>query len=279
MTYRTKNKKVEAFQLTKENRHSNLDWPHWMHKAWNYGPNTKGSIYGNENVDDLFVVTENGTETVHVGEWIVLHGEDDMSVMTDENFNEEYRYMEDSICSRAHIVIDLETLSTKSNAMITSIGLATVFQKGTDIRVSDVIYERNISMESYSKYDGEFHMSPQTIEWWMGQSKEAQDAMFTNPVPLEVALQSILTYILSLDDSYEIFVYGFGSTFDIPILEHAFSVTGMTVPWTYRNVRCLRTLCNIFGINYNEYIDGAKHRAGVDALAEAKALKEILSRV
>ena len=278
MRYRTRTATIDAFQLTKENRWNNVDWPQWMHIAWNTGDN-KGGVYGSEKMDNLFAVTDNGTETVRIGDWIVMGSSNDLSVISDDVFNRIYQPMKVTVAPHAHIVIDLETFSTKQNAMITSIGMATVFQRGTDISVSDVVSERNISLESYSKYEGKFHMSPQTVEWWLQQSKEAQDAMFAKPVPLEMALQSVLTYILSMSDSYEISVYGFGSTFDIQILEHAFSVTGMTVPWGYRNVHCLRTLCNVFGIDYNEFIDGPKHRAGVDALAEAKALKEILSRV
>ena len=278
MKYRIRNETVKAFQLTKENRWNNVDWPQWMHIAWNNGK-TKGGVYGEEKMDNLFAVTENAIVSVMIGDWIVLHGSEVLSVISDAEFNRIYQPMNVTSAPQAHIVIDLETLSAKPNAMITSIGLATVFQRGSDISVSDVVSERNISLESYSKYEGQFHMSPLTVEWWLQQSKEAQDAMFAKPVPLEMALQSVLTYILSMSDSYEISVYGFGSTFDIQILEHAFSVTGMTVPWGYRNVRCLRTLCNVFGIDYNEFIDGPKHRAGVDALAEAKALKEILSRV
>ena len=33
-TYRKKPVKVEAFQMTKERRWDNSEWPHWLHYAW-----------------------------------------------------------------------------------------------------------------------------------------------------------------------------------------------------------------------------------------------------
>ena len=36
---------IEAFQMTKENRQDNSDWPNWLNRAWQLIPNEVGSVY------------------------------------------------------------------------------------------------------------------------------------------------------------------------------------------------------------------------------------------
>ena len=62
--YRKKPVVVEAFQMTKERRWDNFEWPNWLHKAWQKDPDDPkkeklvcGTLEGGHRVDwDDFII-------------------------------------------------------------------------------------------------------------------------------------------------------------------------------------------------------------------------------
>ncbi len=48
--YRKKPVVIEAFQMTKERRWNNEDWPNWLHMAWN--TNGEGGVWPNPDDDN-----------------------------------------------------------------------------------------------------------------------------------------------------------------------------------------------------------------------------------
>jgi len=65
---------IEAFQLTKERRACNADWPQWMHEAWNKDRGTPGSLYPTEkgtSQGTLSIGTSEGPRLVAFGDWIL----------------------------------------------------------------------------------------------------------------------------------------------------------------------------------------------------------------
>ena len=48
MKYRKKPVVIEAFQMTKERRWDNSEWPNWLHIAWNTDPG-EGSVWIDPN--------------------------------------------------------------------------------------------------------------------------------------------------------------------------------------------------------------------------------------
>lgn len=72
--YRKKPVTIEAFQMTKERRASNVDWPEWMHRAWQLERETPGSLYPTEKGTKngtLSIGTIEGQHLVSWGDWIV----------------------------------------------------------------------------------------------------------------------------------------------------------------------------------------------------------------
>jgi hypothetical protein len=76
--YRKKPVVIEAFQLTMDTRWSNMDWPEWMHKAWNYESTEEGALFckigvpGDEtNTNELYIQTLEGEMTVQIGDFII----------------------------------------------------------------------------------------------------------------------------------------------------------------------------------------------------------------
>lgn len=60
---------VEAFQMTKERRASNVDWPEWLNEAWNKQRGTKGSLYSTKEGDNFGTLSIGTLEGEHLVKW------------------------------------------------------------------------------------------------------------------------------------------------------------------------------------------------------------------
>lgn len=75
-TYRKKPVRIQAFQMTKERRASNADWPYWLHEAWNKDFSQPGAVlsedYPNSRGGDrLMIRTLEGIHGVSWNDWII----------------------------------------------------------------------------------------------------------------------------------------------------------------------------------------------------------------
>ena len=71
----------------------------------------------------------------------------------------------------------------------------------------------------------------------------------------------------------KVFVWGNGSSFDIAILEYWYNKLGLCIPWNFWNVRDLRTIVEVAGIDKRSIpFEGEQHNALDDAKHEAKIL-------
>lgn len=74
--YRKKPVVIEAFQMTKERRHDNSEWPEWLHAAWNGDPRKEGSMWPSDEVnsqgeDNLVCGTLEGPHHIGWGDFII----------------------------------------------------------------------------------------------------------------------------------------------------------------------------------------------------------------
>ena len=70
--YRKKPVVIEAFQMTKERRWNNFDWPNWLHAAWNTEDTGGLSIDPMDSERErLYVGTVNGPVRVEWDDWII----------------------------------------------------------------------------------------------------------------------------------------------------------------------------------------------------------------
>lgn len=72
--YRKRPVIIEAFQMTKERRWDNSEWPAWMHAAWQGMPNDRGSIWSNPTSLDpekLMCGTLEGPHVISWDDWII----------------------------------------------------------------------------------------------------------------------------------------------------------------------------------------------------------------
>lgn len=74
LIFRKKPMEIEAFQMTLKRRINNIDWPKWMHSAWNKDRETIGSLYPTEKGTrngTLSIGTLEGPHVVSWDDWII----------------------------------------------------------------------------------------------------------------------------------------------------------------------------------------------------------------
>lgn len=168
--------------------------------------------------------------------------------------------------------IDLETLSTRYDAAILSIGV-----KQFDIKSG------SMGAEFYAEIDIESsiragHVNGSTLAWWASQGEAAKRVFGgKGKKPLPVALDELLQWMRGKSMAPR--VYGNGASFDITILEAAYinACVGLQPAWRYTNVRDMRTLVDvaseIAGFNQMSVPRvGTHHNALDDAIYQAAVM-------
>jgi len=74
--YRKRPVVIEAFQMTKERRANNVDWPEWLNKAWNGPMMEVGFVWPHDypksdGTDQIVIGTLEGNMLVGWGDWII----------------------------------------------------------------------------------------------------------------------------------------------------------------------------------------------------------------
>lgn len=182
--------------------------------------------------------------------------------------------------TKLHLMVDLETASLANNAYIRAIGACFFDAHG----VSTQFYESCDGPEQEGS-----HVDLETIKWWETQTLEAKAALL-NPkgVTLNNTLHNLRHWIeeemkvfsMKGDRSdVEVWVWGNGADFDPVILANAYKRCGIELPWRWFNVRCYRTLKNVFRNIRPDEFEGEKHTALADALNQARHASKILRHV
>jgi hypothetical protein len=73
--FRKKPVVIEAFQITRETRQDNRDWPEWLNRAWQQEP-SEGAVWPNDypnsdGTDQLAIGTKEGVMMVGWDDWII----------------------------------------------------------------------------------------------------------------------------------------------------------------------------------------------------------------
>ncbi len=168
------------------------------------------------------------------------------------------------------VMLDLETLSTRHNAMIIQIG-ACYFDRNTG-QVGET-FKATINATLMSGYS--FDVEYKTVKWWMEQSPEARSSVMRGDMFLPEALLSLRDF---LEKDGEVFLWSH-ATFDMPILMHAFETYGIKCPVPYKNTRDLRTLMDLAGPFTQTPREGIHHDALDDAIYQAQYAAAAFNRI
>ncbi|ELT9934341.1 3'-5' exoribonuclease, partial [Escherichia coli] len=169
-----------------------------------------------------------------------------------------------------HLMIDLETMGTNTNAPIVVIG-AVFFdpQTGEIGPVFYIVISLTDAMNTGAVPDGG------TIERWLKQSSEARAAILTDQVKLKDALSRFREFINEYSDEKFVQVWGNGATFDNAILRTSYERLDIPCPWRYYNDRDVRTIVELgktidFDARTVIPFEGVRHNALDDARHQAK---------
>jgi len=168
------------------------------------------------------------------------------------------------------IMLDIETLSTRPNATIVSIG-AVKFD--FDWGITERFY---INVDPSDGKRLGCHIEEATCTWWSKQPVEASSAWRIDPKPVQHAIKEFSDWIGP--DGH--MVWANGAAFDIPILENSFRLTEQNIPWKYWHINDYRTVLNILGYNNKKLRSADKntvyHNALDDAVFQAETLIKLL---
>lgn len=175
-----------------------------------------------------------------------------------------------------HVMIDIETLSTRANAVILSLA-AVRFDPRTG-QEADKWLCLKISIESCQ--DAGMGVDSDTLYWWTNQSQEAIRASFVgekNSIPISVAIAELNDFV----DPETDYVWGNPANFDLTIVENARIALGWIVPiWNRRNVMCLRTLKNLVPDSvYKTTFEGVPHDPLDDCRHQNKQVVKIYNHL
>ena len=169
-----------------------------------------------------------------------------------------------------HIMVDLETYSSRTNAAIASIG-AVEFDPATG-ELGKQFYEV-IKTESLEYYKFDIQLS--TVKWWMGQNEEARKAL-CNPDKVMAIHQALYNFCKYWEDVSQKNYFWSHATFDSVVLRNAYEKVGLITPWHYRDCMDIRTLValapknlkkelfetNRGGLTHHNALDDAIYQAG-----------------
>lgn len=147
-------------------------------------------------------------------------------------------------------MVDLETLSTRSNAVILVIAGIKFDRQRVEtldepVETMDTFYRR---VHIQSCVDVGMHIDPETEAWWKTQSTEMYEENFGKErVPLQTALEDFKKWY-----GKSTLVWSNGASFDIPILDEAYLRCNQKSPWKYWEIRDTRTIYDIGNVkSYN----------------------------
>lgn len=167
-----------------------------------------------------------------------------------------------------HIMVDLETMGTRPDAPIISIG-AVAFD---NLSVLDTFYVNvNLSsaVNSGAKIDG------QTVMWWLRQDDIARSAFEEGQDVAHSMVGALTEFSANWMAKYEVQgIWGNGATFDNVILRESYHRAAVPFPFPFWLDRCYRTVKSMYPSIKMER-SGTHHNALDDARSQALHLIEI----
>lgn len=177
-----------------------------------------------------------------------------------------------------HIVVDLETASTKPNARVLTIGASCVKLHNSKSMSTANFYVR-ITPTCLQQNHRDVDL--QTMLWWRKQSRSANYEAFDLTLDRKVTSQALnlfADFIQETANTYGTvpFLWGNAASFDLSLLKSLYEDLLFGVPWSYRQEMDLRTLRAMFPELEFKSPGGIDHIAVEDAQNESITLSQIL---
>jgi len=169
------------------------------------------------------------------------------------------------------IMLDLETLSTRPDAVICTLGAV----KFNPFSLSDPgpgLYIRPDVDEQIAKGR---HVDDGTLSWWMSQAEDVREEALGEDgrISMEEMYRQLNRFLVGANN-----IWAQGPLFDFAILEDLYRQFGWPVPWNYWQIRDSRTLFGTHGDPREKGKTGL-HNALEDCVSQATAVQQIYNRL
>lgn len=181
----------------------------------------------------------------------------------------------------SHIMLDLETLDTKTSAVVLSIGAVVFDPMGL---CGETFYVEMTDDTEVQQAHGRT-ISGKTVNWWMQQDAsarglfaDAETRMAGERQNTHNALSAFSNFVFK-HGARNARIWGNGADFDNLILGSLYESFNISKPWSYGKNRCYRTMKREFGENIPIKRTGTHHNALDDAITQAVHLQEIYAQL
>ena len=172
------------------------------------------------------------------------------------------------------VMIDIETLSTKNNAVILTIGAIKFDRKDDIIELKDMekFYYR-IEIDSCKKLG--MDIDEDTLKWWESQEEDAKFEALLNEdrKPIKIVLTKLSIFLRGVQ-----YFWANSPNFDFIILENAYKICNLLVPWKFWSLRDCRTVYDLANTKLSS-IGETKHNSLDDCYNQILCLRKSLKKL
>lgn len=176
------------------------------------------------------------------------------------------------------IMIDIETLGKSPTSVIATIG-AIKFNRKDRLKPMEEMksFYRRIDLDSCSSKG--MTVEDDTVEWWQNQDEKSREEIYSssNRIPIEQALQELTDFIGP--NSSNTCIWAQGPQFDCTILENAYNLCNLNVPWKFWNIRDCRTVLDISNVRLKDVQGEYPHHSLYDCYKQIIAVKTSFDRL
>lgn len=173
------------------------------------------------------------------------------------------------------LMIDIEAIGTTHDSVILTIGMAKFSLFGNGVEGT---MEIKLTIEDQIEVYGRI-MCEDTVKWWGRQSKYAIEAAFSDEGRDSFfdGMTRLAGYAKGEDS-----IWAHGPLFDIGMIEHGMTQTGVKVPWHFSKIRDTRTAYSMAEVSLKHTDVGltkTTHNAVDDAIHQVYVLQEAYRRL
>ena len=171
------------------------------------------------------------------------------------------------------VMVDLETMSTRSNAAIASIGAVIFDPTKVQTREELISVENTFYMKVDLETQADRHFDPGTIYWWLTQSDGARNEICMGQ---KIGLNDMLQAFQKFCGKHMVRNgWSNGANFDHVIMESAYRMRNIENPLRFTQQLCHRTITKVCPSYLRPTISGGTaHKALDDALFQTMHLQK-----
>jgi hypothetical protein len=169
----------------------------------------------------------------------------------------------------SEIMIDIETLSTKPNALILTIG-AIKFNRNDDLKNIEDLETFYVRIDQNSCKKLNMDISKETLNWWLLQPEKYKYEALLNKdrINIDEGLKKLSNFLKNSN-----YVWSHSPNFDCVILENAYRTCNLEIPWKFYNLRDTRTVYDLGNVSLKTLAEN-KHHALYDCYNQIFVLKK-----